>query len=101
MFDLTIIVGRLGADPETDFTKNGRQVAHFSVAVDRGEKTTWFRVTAWDKQAEACAKYLHKGDPVLVQGQVSASAYVGDDGEAHPRLELTARVVKFLPGGSQ
>lgn len=96
MYQQVVIVGRLGGDPEMRFTQDGKAVTSFSVAVDAGkDKTTWFRVSAWEKLAETCNQYLQKGKQVLVEGRVSASAYL-KDGEARASLDLTAHTVKFL-----
>ncbi len=105
MYQKTVIVGNLGNDPEMRYTPSGVPVTSFSVAVnkrwtdqngDLQEKTTWFRVTAWRKLAEQCAQYLHKGRLVLVEGDIDASAWTGQDGQPRATLELTARVVRFL-----
>jgi single-strand DNA-binding protein len=90
------------------YTQSGVAVTSFSVAVNRkwtnqdgtpGEKTTWFRVSAWRRLAETCNQYLSKGRLVLVEGEVSASAWTPQDGgEPRATLELTARNVKFLGG---
>ena len=105
MYQSTTIVGRLGSDPEMRYTPNGTPVASFSVAVNKRwtgqdgeaqERTTWFRVTAWRKLAETCAQHLSKGRLVLVEGDIDASAWTGQDGQPRASLELTARTVKFL-----
>lgn len=108
MYQHTVIVGNLGQDPEMRYTQSGVAVTSFSVAVNRkwtnqdgtqGEKTTWFRVSAWRRLAETCNQYLSKGRLVLVEGEVSASAWTPQDGgEPRATLELTARNVKFLGG---
>ena len=107
MYQNTIIVGNLGRDPEMRYTPSGVPVTSFSVAVNRRwtgqdgqqqEKTTWFRVTAWRKLAELCNEYLSKGQRVLVEGIVDASAWTGQDGQPRATLELTARNVRFLGG---
>ena len=111
MFQKTIIVGNLGQDPEMRYTPSGKAVTNFTVAVNRKwtnqsgeqqEKTTWFRVAAWDKLAELCNQYLSKGRLVLVEGEVEANAYTSQEGEARASLELTARNVRFLgsPGSA-
>ncbi|HFQ95015.1 MAG TPA: single-stranded DNA-binding protein [Anaerolineae bacterium] len=105
MYQHTVIVGRLGRDPEMRYTPSGVPVTSFSVAVSRKwknqngelqEKTTWFRVTAWRKLAELCNEYLSKGRLVLVEGEIDASAWVGQDGDPRATLELTAQNVRFL-----
>lgn len=109
MFQQCIIVGNLGRDPEMRFLGDGTPVTSFSVAVNRkwtgrdgnpGEKTWWFRVTCWGRLAETTNQYLRKGSPVMVIGEVDASAYIPrEGGEPRASLELTARDVRFLPRG--
>lgn len=97
------IMGNVGRDPETKTLQSGKTVTNFSVAVssttgqgdNRTEKTTWFRVAAWDKLGELCAKYLDKGSQVLVIGTIDVRAY-DKDGTPQASLELTARDVRFL-----
>ncbi len=72
MFQKILALGRLGANPtELRYSKNGRAYTRFPLAVNRvsvddsgqrREFVTWWRVTSWGAQAEACAQYLHKGD---------------------------------------
>ena len=110
MYQNTVIVGNLGRDPEMRYTPSGVAVTSFSVAVNRRwtgpdgeqkEKTTWFRVTAWRKLAELCNQYLSKGRVVLVEGEVDASAWSGQDGQPRASLELTANNVRFIGGTGQ
>jgi single-strand DNA-binding protein len=108
MFQQLILVGNLGSDPELRYTGDGTPVTSFSVAVNRtwtkedgshGEETTWFRVSAWRKQAEAASQYLKKGRQVMVVGRVSGRGYVGTDGTPRASLEVNADTIKFLGGG--
>jgi single-strand DNA-binding protein len=110
MYQQITLVGNLGNDPELRTTPNGTPVCNFSLAVHRqwtnrdgeqSEKTTWFRVTVWQRQAETVARYLRKGSRVLVVGEVEeANAYLTRDGEPAATLEVTGRMVKFLGGGN-
>jgi single-strand DNA-binding protein len=111
-FHTTIIVGNLGRDPEMRYTPSGQAVTSFSVAVSEqytdgsGEKkkrTTWFRVSAWGKQAEVCNQYLKKGSKVLVEGRLTADPATGNpktyqkqDGTTGASFDLTATTVRFL-----
>ncbi len=106
MYQSTTVIGHLGRDPEMRFTPDGTPVTTFSVATTRRwnnpdgqaqEKTTWFRVTAWRKLAETCNQFLTKGQLVLVEGDVEASAWSDKtSNEARATLELRARTVRFL-----
>jgi len=112
MYQKIIIIGNLGRDPEMRYTPDGSPVTSFSVATSRrfGEKdeTTWFRVTVWNKQAESCNQYLHKGSKVLVEGRLRPDAngtpavFQRRDGSWGSSYELTAENVRFLsPKGEE
>ena len=108
MYQKLIFIGNLGSNPEQRFTPSGDPVTTFSVATSRkyGEtdETTWFRVSVWGKQAEACSQYLHKGSKVLVEGALKADAqgnprtYERKDGTWGASFEVVASAVKFLSG---
>ena len=107
MYQKTVVVGHLGKDPVMRYTPSGEAVTDFSLATTRKwkdkdgqpqEKTTWFKVTAWGKLAETCNQYLNKGKLVLVEGEVEASAWTGQDGTPRATLELTARTMRMLGG---
>ena len=110
-FHTIIIVGNLGRDPEMRYTPSGAPVTSFSVASSRSynntngekvEETIWFRVTAWNKQAETCNQYLKKGSKVLVEGRLQPDKNGGpriwtkQDGTSAASFEITANTVRFL-----
>ena len=105
-----MIIGNLVHDPETGTTQQGVNWCRFKVAVRKkykregGPDADFIRVTAWRGLGDTCAKYLAKGRKVFVAGTPSASAWIGQDGQARCQLELTADEVEFLSsggGGSQ
>ena len=111
MYHTLIIVGNLGKEPEMRYTPSGQAVTNFPVATSReytGEdgqrvkETTWFRITAWGKQAETCAQYLKKGSKVLVEGRLNPDPATGGpriwQGQkgAGASFEVTASTVRFL-----
>ena len=102
MYSNHVYVGRLGADPEMAYSREGDPRTTFRLAVDVGfgdnKRTDWIRVTVWGKQAEAVNAYCKKGAKVLVEGDdLSAYPYVDkDSGEARATLQLKARGVRFL-----
>jgi len=109
MFLRIILIGHLGADPELRYTPSGQPVTNFRMATTRHwsdresgegrEETTWFRVTVWGKQAEACNEYLSKGRMVLVEAdRIQASPYLNKEGQPAASLEVTAQTVRFLGG---
>ena len=106
MFAQLTILGNLGQDPELRQTQGGIPVCNFSVAVNRtwtdgaGEqqqKVTWFRVAAWRKQAEACHKYLKKGDRVMVVSEMlDVTAWIDQTGAPRANMEVVPRTIRFL-----
>ena len=104
MYHKLTIVGNLGSDPTMKYTPDGKAVTTFSVAAsNKKDETVWFRITTWDKQAETCNQYLHKGSRVLVEGRLKAepSVYEKKDGSGWAsNYEMTADNVRFLSGKS-
>lgn len=116
MYQKLTIVGNLGGDPEMRYTPNGQAVTNLNIATNRqytansGERvkeTTWFRVSVWGKQAEACNQYLKKGSKVLVEGRMTADpatggprVWTGNDGSTRASFEVTAQTVRFLSSRS-
>ncbi|NLV74345.1 MAG: single-stranded DNA-binding protein [Chloroflexi bacterium] len=108
MYQKLVLVGRLGRDPEMRYTQDGTPVTSFSVATDRRwrdasgqqqQRTTWFRVTAWRRQAELANQYLSKGRMVLVEGELSEpKPYQRNDGTYAASLDVNATVIRFLGG---
>ena len=101
MYHKLTIVGNLGKDPEMKYTTDGKAVTTFSVAAsNRKDETVWFRITTWDKQAETCNQYLHKGSKVLVEGRLKAEppVFQKKDGTWASSYEVTAENVRFLSG---
>ena len=90
------------ADPVTRTTQTGKTVCQFTIAVNRRDKgeVDFFRINAWDKLGDNCAKWLIKGKKVSVIGSVSGSAYITQDGKARASLDVLAQDVEFLsPAG--
>ncbi len=108
MFQQIMLLGNLGSDPEMRYTPSGVPVATFSLAVNRvfnnpegqrQEKTTWFRVTAWRRDAELVSQYLTKGRQVLIIGEIEeARPWTDREGNARASLEVTARTIRFVGG---
>ena len=71
-----ILIGNLGADPETRYLPSGDAVANIRIATtevwkDKGgekqEHTEWHRIAFFGKLAEIAGEYLKKGSPVYIQ----------------------------------
>jgi single-strand DNA-binding protein len=101
-----IQLGRLGADPELEYTSGGHAVARFNVATSRKwkdretgewrEATQWTRVVVWRKLAERCRENLVKGQRVYVEGRLETTSWEDRDGNRRWKTEVVAENVQFL-----
>ena len=92
------LIGYLGADPDGRYTPTGTAITTFSLAVGRvtgsGEgrrdETEWFRIVAWERLAETCNEYLHKGDRVFIEGRLQRRTYTDREGTERSIVEVVA-----------
>ena len=100
MFNQAILIGRLCADPEVKQISENITVGNFRLAVDggmmKGEKVTEFlNIVTFNKTAENCGKYLHKGSLVQATGRIQTRKYQ-KEGVDHYMTEIVANQVTFL-----
>lgn len=86
--NLVILIGSLGADPETRYSANGSAITAIKLATSKewkdkitGEKkehTEWHKVKFFGKLAEIAGKYLKKGSSVYVKGELKTEDYEKD-----------------------
>ena len=90
--NIYICSGNLTKDPELRSLGDGKTVTTLRLAVNTGrDQAIFLNVTVWDKPAENCCKYLSKGSPVMVKGELKeARVYTSKSGEARADLEVTA-----------
>lgn len=100
-----MVIGNLGTDPEMRYTPNGNAVTSFRLAVSRSystrdgerrQETEWFRIVAWNQQAESCNQFLQKGKKVYVEGRLKSDTWEGRDGQTRFTNEIIADRVLFL-----
>ena len=101
--NVAMIIGRLVADPELRYTPQGKAVATFSVAVDRGFKgadgqkqTDFFNIVVWGKTAENCSNFIGKGRQVAIKGSIQNRSYEDNNGVKKYITEIVADEVQFL-----
>ncbi len=104
-FNKITIVGYLGRDPELRYTPQGTALCKISIATtekrknvtgEMEEHTTWFRVTAWGRQAELANEYLTKGRQVYVEGRLRLEEYTDREGQKRISAEVSATDIQFL-----
>ena len=100
-----ILVGRLGQNPEVRYTPSGAAVANFSVATNESwtdksgqkqERTEWHDIVAWEKLAQICGEYLHKGKMVYVEGSLQTRSWEDQNGQKRYKTEVKANNVVML-----
>ena len=99
MLNKVMLIGRLGRDPERKTTQSGKSVCTFTLATDTGygdnKKTDWHNITVFDKTADNCTKYLHKGAPAYVEGRIAYDSYE-KDGIKRTSVKIIANDVRFF-----
>lgn len=93
-----VLTGNLATDVEVKDVGDDKQVANFVLAVDRGgsEEADFFRVSAWNKQAELCGRYLSKGRRIGVDGRLRSSSWEDGDGNKRSSVDVVAHHIEFL-----
>lgn len=86
-------IGTLGRDAETRFSKDAHPILNLSLATKYRDKTTWIRVTAFNKTAEWNA-HLKKGAHVWVEGPMSMEEWTGKDGAKRTTLCMVANTIQ-------
>jgi single-strand DNA-binding protein len=104
------LLGNLGADPELRMLPSGTAVLKLRLATteswldkdkqQRQERTEWHTVTVFGKRGEALAKYLSKGQKLLVEGRIHNSS-AEKDGQKRWYTEVVAQDVFFAGGGGR
>lgn len=90
-------IGRLTKDPELRYTKEGKAVSTFNLAVSNGkEDTTFIKITAFLKTAELIQKYTKKGDLIMVDGTIKNNNYEDKDGNKRFEYTFIANKTEFL-----
>ncbi|HEX6543035.1 MAG TPA: single-stranded DNA-binding protein [Ktedonobacterales bacterium] len=105
MLNKIMLIGNLGRDPELSYTPSGKAIAKFSLAVSRRrrdesgemrEETTWFNIVAWERLAETCNNYLHKGSKVYIEGRMTSRKYTDKDGIERTVWDVVASEMEML-----
>lgn len=93
------LIGRLTADPEIRSTQSGKQVARYTLAVDRMKKDAgadFISCTAWESNAVFAEKYLKKGTKILVEGHIQTGSYDAKDGRKVYTTDIIVERQEFV-----
>ncbi|MEA3123222.1 MAG: single-strand DNA-binding protein [Caballeronia sp.] len=105
-----ILVGNLGADPETRYLPSGDAVANIRLATtdrfkdktsgEMKELTEWHRVSFFGRLAEIVNEYLKKGSSVYIEGRIRTRKYTDQAGVEKYATEIVAEQMQMLGGRS-
>ncbi len=101
-----ILIGNLGADPETRYAANGTAITNVNLATSDGwkdkqtgemqERTEWHRVVFFARLAEVAGEYLRKGSKVYVEGRIQTRKWQNKDGQDQYTTEIVANEMQML-----
>src|SRR5436853_5855068 len=105
-----ILIGNLGADPETRAMPSGTTVANLRVATseswrdkqtgEQQERTEWHRVALFGRLAEIAGEYLRKGSQVYIEGSLRTRKWQDKQGNERYSTEIVASDMQMLGGRS-
>lgn len=96
-----VACGFVPKDAEVRTTQSGKSVCHFSVKssetveADGTRTAKWLNCVAWGKACDV-ARYVVKGDTVLVAGELKDRSYVTRDGEERQVSELNCEFAAIM-----
>ena len=106
--NLVILIGNLGADPETRYMPSGGAVTNIRIATseswkDRNtgesqERTEWHRVVFFNRLGEIAGEHLKKGSKIYVEGSLRTRKWQGQDGQDRYTTEIVANEMQMLDG---
>jgi len=105
-----IIIGHLGADPESHQFSNGGNVTNISVATseqwtdkqtgEKREATEWHRIALFNRLGEIAAQYLKKGSKVYIEGSLRTRKWQDQNGQDRYTTEVRADKMQMLGASS-
>lgn len=102
MLNVSVLMGRLVADPELRHTTSDIAVTSFTIAVDRSyvksgaeRQADFIDIVAWRNTAEFVCKYFRKGQLIAIQGSIQTRIYQDKDGNKRKVFEIVADNVHF------
>jgi single-strand DNA-binding protein len=104
-----ILVGNLGADPETRAMPSGMTVANLRIATseswrdkqsgEQQERTEWHRVALFGRLGEIAAEYLKKGSQVYIEGSLRTRKWQDKQGNERYSTEIVGNEMQMLGSG--
>lgn len=100
MINSVVIVGNVGQDPEMKYFESGSVKTTMSIAVNRREKdadkTDWFRIELWGRNAEIAGEYVRKGSMVGIEGKLEFNHWTDSEGNKKVNNYILADRLRLL-----
>jgi single-strand DNA-binding protein len=103
-----ILIGHLGADPESRAMPSGSSVANLRIATteswrdkqsgEQQERTEWHRVALFGRLAEIASEYLRKGSQVYIEGSLRTRKWQDKQGNERYSTEIVGNEMQMLGG---
>jgi single-strand DNA-binding protein len=103
-----ILIGHLGADPETRAMPSGMSVANLRLATteswkdktsgEQQERTEWHNVALFGRLGEIAAEYLRKGSQVYIEGRLRTRKWQDKEGRDRYTTEIVGNEMQMLGG---
>ena len=103
-----ILVGHLGADPESRAMPSGRNVTNLRLATseswkdkqsgEQKERTEWHGIVLYDRLGEVASEYLRKGSQVYIEGRLQTRKWQDKEGKDRYTTEIIANDMQMLGG---
>ena len=103
-----ILVGNLGADPETRSMPSGMTVTNIRIATSESwkdkasgaqqERTEWHNIALFGRLGEIAAEYLRKGSQVFIEGKLRTRKWQDKQGNDRFTTEIIADNMQMLGG---
>ena len=106
-----VLVGTLGADPQSKSFPNGGSVCNFSIATSEkwkdkqsgqwNESTEWHRIVVKNRLGEIAQQYLKKGSKVYIEGKLRTRTWKDQNNQEHYTTEVQADQMQMLDSAPQ
>jgi len=107
-YNKVMLIGYLTRDPKLSYTPSQTPVADFGIATNRKwkgndgndkEEVCFVDLRAFGRTAETINQYLHKGNPVFIEGRLTFDSWTAQDGSKRSKHRVTVENFQFLANG--
>ena len=101
-YNLVVLGGNITKDIQLSYTSAQTAVASFGIAVNKKHKdkenVCFVDLVAFGKTAETLNKYVKKGDPLFISGELQFETWTASDGTKRSKHKVVVYSFQFLGG---